>query len=106
MIPGQAVDLKDLDRLDVLHRFDGLADDTGQVLDEVLVDRAAPRGIVAHILGLVESGLALGVLLVADRGRIRLGDLRDRSLLHRLLLGRGDRNQAAGSPARFGRRRR
>ena len=79
------VDLKNLDRLDVFHRLDGLADDVRQVLDQVLVDGAAPRGVAAHVLRLVELGLALGLFLVTDRGRFRLGDFGERPLFDRFL---------------------
>ena len=49
------------------------ADDRGQVLEQSLVQRRAPRRVGAQVLGLVELALALRIDIVAESRRPRRG---------------------------------
>src|SRR6185436_10917175 len=73
----EAVDLKDADALDLLHRLDALAHDALDAVEQLAAEQRVARLICEHVLGFVEQPLRLGL----DGGAHALGVGRDLRLL-------------------------
>ena len=96
--PFDAVDVEDLDALDLLHRPHALAHDALDPFQQLAAEARQPRRFRERVLGFVQLHGALGVDLVARRRGERLDLLRFRLALGGDLGGVGE----AGRRGLFG----